>query len=96
MIKSFPIPNTIEEITEFVILAAGNIDVNLSRVSLGNKWGRLGNDYKANERGISDAWVGKLQQAYQKAELSFSDIQIFEKIKEIYTKKMTELNMLNR
>ncbi len=96
LIKSFPIPNTIEEITEFVILAAGNIDVNLSRVSLGNKWGRLGNDYKANERGISDAWVGKLQQAYQKAELSFSDIQIFEKIKEIYTKKMTELNMLNR
>ena len=96
LIKSFPIPNTIEEITEFVILAAGNIDVNLSKVSLGNKWGRIGNDFKANERGISDAWVGKLQQAYQKAELSFSDIPIFAKVKEIYTKKMSELNMLNR
>lgn len=96
LIKSFPIPNTIEEITEFVILAAGSIDVNLSKVSVGNKWGRMGNDYKANERGISDAWVGKLQQAYQKAEVSVSDSQIFEKIKEIYTKKMTELNMINR
>lgn len=96
LIKSFPIPNTIEEIAEFVILAAGNIDVNLSKVSLGNKWGRLGNDIKANKRGISDAWVGKLQQAYQKAELTFSDKPIFEKIKEIYAKKMIELNMLKK
>lgn len=96
LIKSFPIPNTIEEIAEFVILAAGSIDVNLSKVSLGNKWGRVGNDSKANERGISDAWVGKLQQAYQKAELTFSDKPIFAKIKEIYIKKMTELNMLKK
>ncbi|MDY6324480.1 MAG: zinc-ribbon domain-containing protein [Catonella sp.] len=96
LIKSFPIPNTIEEIAEFVILAAGSIDVNLSKVSLGNKWGRAGNDFKANERGISDAWVGKLQQAYQKAELTFSDKPIFGKIKEIYTEKMTELNMLKK
>ena len=96
LIKSFPIPNTIEEIAEFVILAAGSIDVNLSKVSLGNKRGRTGNDFKANERGISDAWVSKLQQAYQKAELTFSDKPIFEKIKEIYIKKMTELNMLKK
>lgn len=96
LIKSFPIPNTIEEIAEFVILAAGSIDVNLSKVSLGNKLGRSGNDFKANERGISDAWVGKLQQAYQKAELTFSDKPIFGKIKEIYTQKMTELNMLKK
>jgi predicted RNA-binding Zn-ribbon protein involved in translation (DUF1610 family) len=96
LIKSFPIPNTIEEIAEFVILAAGSIDVNLSKVSLGNKLGRAGNDSKANERGISDAWVGKLQQAYQKAELTFSDKPIFAKIKEIYIKKMTELNMLKK
>lgn len=96
LIKSFPIPNTIEEIAEFVILAAGSIDVNLSKVSLGNKLGRAGNDSKANERRISDAWVGKLQQAYQKAELTFSDKPIFAKIKEIYIKKMTELNMLKK
>lgn len=93
LIKNFPIPNTIEEITEFVILAAGNIDVNLSKSSFGNKFGRMGNDFKANERGISDAWVGKLQQAYQKAEFMFSDTQMFKKIQEIYIKKMKELNM---
>lgn len=94
LIKNFPIPNTIGEISEFVILAAGNIDVNLSKVSLGNKLGRSGNDSKANERGISDAWVGKLQQAYQKAELMFSDMPIFNKVQEVYTNKMRELNML--
>ena len=94
LIKNFPIPNTIEEILEFIILAAGNIDVGLSKVSLGNKFGRSGNDFKANERGISDAWVGKLQQAYQKAELMFPDMPIFKKIQEIYTSKMRELNML--
>ena len=94
LIKNFPIPNTIEEISEFIILAAGNIDVGLSKVSLGNKFGRSGNDFKANERGISDAWVGKLQQAYQKAELMFSDMPIFKKIQEVYISKMRELNML--
>lgn len=94
LIGSFPIPNTIEEIAEFVILAAGNINVSLSKVSLGNRFGRSGNDFKAGERGISDAWVGKLQQAYQKAELMFSDKPVFTKIKEIYTQKMIELNML--
>lgn len=94
LIKNFPIPNTIEEISEFIILAAGNIDIGLSKVSLGNKFGRSGNDFKANERGISDAWVGKLQQAYQKAELMFSDMPIFKKIQEVYTSKMRELNML--
>ena len=94
LIKNFPIPNTIEEILEFVILAAGNIDVSLSKVSLGNKLGRAGNDLKANERAVSDAWVGKLQQAYQKAELMFSDMPIFKKVQEVYISKMQELNML--
>ena len=94
LIKNFPIPNTIEEILEFVILAAGNIDVGLSKVSLGNKLGRAGNDLKANERAVSDAWVGKLQQAYQKAELMFSDMPVFKKVQEVYMSKMQELNML--
>ncbi len=91
LIGSFPIPNTIEEIAEFVILAASNINVSLSKASLGNRFGRTGNDFKAGERGISDAWVGKLQQAYQKAELMFSDKPAFEKIKDIYLRKMKEL-----
>lgn len=96
LIKNFPIPNTIEEITEFIVLAAGNIDVNLSKSSFGNKLGRAGNDFKANERGLSDAWVGKLQQAYQKAELMFADMPIFSKVHEIYVNKMIELNMIKK
>ena len=96
LIKSFPIPNTIDEIVEFVILAAGNIDVSLSKVSLGNRLDWLGFDSNSGAREISDAWVGKLKQAFQKAELTFSDQPIFGKINEIYREKMIELNMLKK
>lgn len=91
LIGSFPIPNTIEEIVEFVILAAGNINVNVSKL---NMFGRQKMEGSTAEGKISDAWVGKLQQAYQKAELMFSDKPAFAKIKEIYLRKMKELNML--
>jgi len=120
VIKNFPIPNTIEEIAEFTMLAAGNINVKLSKVSLASKIGRPGgligltvkmielpvkvigvpgqgnnskNRSKEYESSISDAWVVKLQQAYQKAKFSFSDRPIFKKIKQIYTDKMKELNL---
>lgn len=95
LIKSFPIPDKVEEIVEFVIVAAGNIDVSLSKNSLGNRIGRKRYTIKTHDREISDAWVAKLQQAYQKAELLYSDQPIFRRIEEIYTKKMSELNMLN-
>lgn len=91
LIGSFPIPNTIEEIVEFVILAAGNINVNVSKL---NMFGRQKMEGTPAERKISDAWIGKLQQAYQKAELMFSDKPSFEKIRDIYQRKMKELNML--
>lgn len=93
LIGSFPIPNTIEEIAEFVILASGNINVSISKMSLSNRLDRWGVSNTADDRGLSDAWVGKMQQAYQKAELMFSDQPVFAKIKEIYTKKMKELKI---
>ena len=93
LIKNFPIPNNIKEINDFMILAAGNINVNLSKKSLGNKFW---NDSDTSERGVSDAWVEKLQQAYNKAYLNFSQDSSFAKITEIYTNKMKQLNMLSK
>lgn len=93
LIRNFPIPNTIEEIADFVILAAGNINVNLSKESFGNNLGRTFREQTVDERSVSDAWIGKLQQAYQKAEIFFPEDPIFEKIKQIYMEKMKELNM---
>ncbi len=90
LIKSFPIPNTIDEIAEFVILASTNIDVRLSKKS----W--FGKSGDSDEKALSDAWVGKLEQAYQKAELMFSDKPVFDKVRNIYEEKMAELNMLKR
>ena len=53
---------TIDEIAEFVILASTNINVRLSKKS----WlGKTGPD--SMEKNLSDAWIGKLEQAYQKA-----------------------------
>lgn len=93
LIGSFPIPNTIEEIAEFAVLAAGNINVSLSKMSLGNRFDRWGDTDTADDRGLSDAWVGKLQQAYQKAEMFFSDKPAFKRIRDIYESKMRELHI---
>lgn len=93
LIGSFPIPNTIEEIAEFAILAAGNINVSLSKMTMGNKFDRWGVTDTADARGLSDAWVGKLQQAYQKAEMFFSDKPAFNRIRDVYESKMRELHI---
>ncbi|MCR5255610.1 MAG: zinc ribbon domain-containing protein [Acetatifactor sp.] len=77
LIKSFPIPNAKEDILEFMILATSNIDPN---------------DYKngdvpmnASSRALSDAWLSKSEQAYQKAKRSISnDDSLFIEIEDLY------------
>lgn len=92
LIKSFPIPNTIEEITEFMYLAVGNIDVNLSKNTLFNN-SPGGRSSGGVQREISDAWVAKMQQVYAKAERTFPDDPAFDQMREIYVSKMKELKM---
>lgn len=64
IIRNFYIPNTKEDIYEFVILATSNM-----------------NSYDYDY----EAWEAKLQQAYQKATLSFGDTQEFHYIHQLYT-----------
>lgn len=88
LIRSFSIPNTKEDIVEFVILAASNIDLRL--------YGFSGGDPNSYQRAISDAWLAKFEQAYDKARFSFSNSPDFLNIKEIYDQKMRQLKREKR
>lgn len=92
LIRSFPIPNTIEEISEFMFLAIGNINVNLSKNTFFNN-SPGGRQQGGAQKEISDAWVAKMQQVYAKAEKTFSNEPEFEQIKNIYNSKMKELKI---
>jgi predicted RNA-binding Zn-ribbon protein involved in translation (DUF1610 family) len=97
LILGFPIPNTIDDIQEFMFLAMANIDVSLSRNTVGNNAKRrmkgMLNVNFTMPRTISDAWVSKMKQAYQKALLLFPDDKAFESIRQLYESKCAELNM---
>lgn len=88
LIRNFSIPNTKEDIVEFVILAASNIDLRL--------YGFSGGDPNSSQRAISDAWLAKFEQAYDKARFSFSNSPDFLNIKEIYDQKMRQLKREKR
>ncbi len=71
LIKTFPIPNTKEDIFEFMILASSNFDAT----------------YYANhlqQEDISDAWLIKIEQAYLKAKLIFGNDIDFQTVKNLY------------
>lgn len=84
LIRSFSIPNTKEDIFEFMILAASNIDLKL--YGLGDK-----GVITASQRAVSDAWLAKFEQAYEKASFAFSTSPDFLSIKDIHDKKIKQL-----
>lgn len=63
LIRSFPIPNTKEDLFEFLILASSNIDT--THVE--------GWDSSDSDQALSDAWKAKYEQAYKKAKMSFGN-----------------------
>lgn len=76
LIINYSVPNTKEDILEFMLLAASNIDT---------------------KHGISDvvtkAWISKLEQVYQKAEISMGNHPDFVQIKNIYEKKHQQIKL---
>ena len=94
LIRSFPVPNTVDDILEFIFLAVANIDNSLSKNNIWNKMSNAGRE-TADTIGktISDAWVAKMQQAYQKAKIMFPQEEIFKQIEELYLNKMKELKI---
>lgn len=83
LIRNFAIPNTKEDVLEFIVLAAANIDMKV--------YGLDSNRYQMLEparRELSDAWLAKLEQADQKAEILFGHTQEYLSARTVYEKKM--------
>lgn len=89
LIRTFPIPNTVDEIYELLLLATANIDIKVSKNTLWSKFDNSG----SSEKEVSDAWIQKMRQAYQKAVISFPDDPVFTHIQKIYFDKMNELKL---
>lgn len=79
-ISTFPIPNTREELMEFLILSSTNISED-----------RYKEDTSKAKKAISDAWTAKFEQAYQKALLVFAGAPELSQIKEIYSLKVKQI-----
>lgn len=89
LIRNFSVPNNKEDIFEFMILAASNIDI--AAFSNINSGGNTNLGDKQAMLKISKAWLAKLEQAYNKAKLSFGSDSDFGKIENIYITKTKEI-----
>lgn len=84
LIKNFSVPNTKEDVLEFIILASSNIDPDaLNEMKSGSMF--------AAEKALSKAWVAKLEQVYQKASLSFGDDPDFAMARSLYVEAMKKV-----
>ena len=79
IIKNFPIPNTKEDIREFMILAATNLDPALYETTS-----------KVSKKALTAAWRMKMEQAYQKAKMSFGSSSDFNGVQKIYNEKIVK------
>lgn len=96
LIRNYPIPNNLNDIIEFSLLAFQNIDVEQSKQTFAKTTSRtinslIGARSTSVEATISDAWVSKAEECYNQAYLFFSDDPQFEKLKQIYNDKMHSL-----
>ena len=94
LITSYPIPNTKEEILEFVILASSNINPEaIAGATKGDA-----NLVQLYQKMLveQNAWVSKMEQAYRKAQLSFPTDPVFLQVQQIYEAKTTEIKNLKK
>ena len=86
LIKTFLIPNTKEDVREFIILALSNIDPDVY------------NSSKETTKYIllSDAWISKFHQAYEKSKRLFDDESEVKGFYEIYLKKEKKIKSKKR
>ena len=77
VIKNYPIPNTKEDIKEFMILAATNLDPALYATTS-----------KIAKKALTSAWRMKMEQAFQKAKMSFGGSSDFNSVQKIYKEKI--------
>lgn len=77
LIRNFVVPNTKEDIFEFLILASSNMSTMQNIFDLKSSYSKTA---------VCEAWEAKFDQVYNKAKLTFGTEKDFEKIQEIYRK----------
>lgn len=96
LIRSYPIPNSVGDILEFMMLTIANIDVSLSKNTVSNRFNNATQQTETGatiKRTISNAWVSKMEQVYHKAEILFPNDPSFKSIQKMYYDKMKELKI---
>ena len=88
LIKNYSIPNTKEDILEFMIMASSNIDIDIIKQYDCDTAKMSPNDF-SNKKALTNAWIAKMEQAYQKASIALKGDVSFNQIKKVYddTKK---------
>ena len=81
VIRSYPIPNTKEDILEFMILSSTNIDPAVY----------AGSAQQVSQVEIAKAWYSKFLQAYEKAKIVFPDEPEFSTVEKIYQDKQAAI-----
>ena len=71
---NYTVPNTKEDLLEFMIFATSNINYDDL-------------DDGGEKKAIADAWMAKIEQIYEKAKSSFGNDADFARIEEMYKKR---------
>lgn len=90
-IANFSVPNTKEDIFEFMILAASNIDPMAYDITSKG----YGVSERAGKRMISNAWDSKYNQVYQKAKMMFPEDARLGEIENLYKSKKRQIKNQN-
>ena len=83
-IRNFSVPNTKEDIFEFMILAASNINTSVISSEDYTEAGANSEEEFNALKARNEAWRAKMEQVYQKAKIVFGSETDFTKIQDIY------------
>ena len=89
LISNYVIPNTKEDVFEFLILAVSNIDEKVYRA-------QKPMEKKSTAVRLSDAWIKKAEQAYNKATILFAADPGFARVQQLYESKMNSVKKAQR
>ena len=92
MIRNFTVPNTKEDVFEFMILASSNINISAISAEHSSDAGANSIEELNAMKARSDAWQSKMEQVYQKANIAFGSDPDFIKIRDLYDRTTVAIN----
>lgn len=91
-IRNFSVPNTKEDIFEFMILASSNINTSVISSEDYTEAGANSEEEFNALKARNEAWRAKMQQVYQKAKITIGTESDFSKIQDIYLSSSQSIN----